>query len=247
MTRRERLERKVEKREEWADKARARSDARFNAAHALSSRIPLGQPILVGHHSEKRARRDAERIHNGMTKGVEEHKLAELHDSKRRGLARQLERTIFDDDPDAIERLEERIRDAEVSAARNVALNKAWRKGGVAGLLAAGASEALAKTTAETVALCPWLAKGPFSATSDRASIRRDKERIASIKIRRERAAVAEASPTGVAIEGGDYVTVTFPEKPAREILDALRAAGFRWGGGSWHGRRDALPEGIGS
>ena len=32
--------------------------------------IPLGQPILVGHHSEKRARKDAERIENGMRKAV---------------------------------------------------------------------------------------------------------------------------------------------------------------------------------
>ena len=56
MTRRERLERKVEKREEWADKARVRSEASFAAASAISDRIPLGQPILVGHHSERRAR-----------------------------------------------------------------------------------------------------------------------------------------------------------------------------------------------
>ncbi len=28
--------------------------------------IPPGQPILVGHHSERRTRRDAQRIENGM-------------------------------------------------------------------------------------------------------------------------------------------------------------------------------------
>ena len=35
---------------------------------------------------------------------------------------------------------------------------------------------------------------------------------------------------------------VTFAEKPDREILDALRAAGFGWGGGSWCGKRENLP-----
>jgi hypothetical protein len=33
--------------------------------------IPFGQPILVGHHSEGRARRDQGRIESGMRAGVE--------------------------------------------------------------------------------------------------------------------------------------------------------------------------------
>ena len=36
----------------------------------ITSGIPLGQPILVGHHSERHARRDAERIERGMEKAV---------------------------------------------------------------------------------------------------------------------------------------------------------------------------------
>lgn len=46
-------------------------------------------------------------------------------------------------------------------------------------------------------------------------------------------------------IEGNEYVRVTFPEKPDREVLDSLRAAGFRWGAGSWVGRRDAVPASV--
>ncbi len=36
----------------------------------LAAMIPPGQPILVGHHSERRARRDAQRIENGMKRAV---------------------------------------------------------------------------------------------------------------------------------------------------------------------------------
>jgi hypothetical protein len=36
----------------------------------ICEHIPLGQPILVGHHSEKHARKDAERIDNGMRRAV---------------------------------------------------------------------------------------------------------------------------------------------------------------------------------
>lgn len=37
----------------------------------IGAGIPLGQPILVGHHSERHARRDAKRIENGMRTAVE--------------------------------------------------------------------------------------------------------------------------------------------------------------------------------
>ncbi len=41
-----------------------------DAVSAIADNIPLGQPILVGHHSERHARKDAERIENGMRKAV---------------------------------------------------------------------------------------------------------------------------------------------------------------------------------
>lgn len=40
-------------------------------ARTLAGGIPIGQPILIGHHSEARARRDAERIERGMRKAVD--------------------------------------------------------------------------------------------------------------------------------------------------------------------------------
>ncbi len=41
-----------------------------NSVKAIADNIPFGQPILVGHHSEKRARRDAQKIENGMRKAI---------------------------------------------------------------------------------------------------------------------------------------------------------------------------------
>lgn len=243
MTRRERLARKVERREEWAAKASARSSAAFGAAHAIADRIPFGQPILVGHHSEGRARRDAAKIHRGMDRAVEESKLADHHASKGAGLARQLERTIFDDDPDAIARLEARIALREASAEKSAAINKAWRKGGREALRGL-TSDRLGDQIAHTMAQCPWL-KSPCTTTGDRAAIRADKERIERIRAKQERAVAATTAPAGVLIEGAEYVRVTFPEKPSREVLSELRAAAFRWNGGSWHGKRDALPPSI--
>jgi phospholipid N-methyltransferase len=59
----ERFEGYSERRAE--DAARAR-----DYVEGIAGGIPLGQPILVGHHSERHARRDAEKIENGMRKAV---------------------------------------------------------------------------------------------------------------------------------------------------------------------------------
>jgi len=109
MTRRERLEAKIERREEWAAKANQRSAAHFDVVSKIADNIPFGQPILVGHRSERHARRDAKRIRNGMTKGIEEANLAKHHASKADGIAHQLDRSIFSDDPDAVETLDAKV------------------------------------------------------------------------------------------------------------------------------------------
>jgi hypothetical protein len=49
----------------------AEAAGRHAAADAISDGIPMGQPILVGHHSERRHRRDLERMHNHTRKGIE--------------------------------------------------------------------------------------------------------------------------------------------------------------------------------
>jgi hypothetical protein len=35
---------------------------------------------------------------------------------------------------------------------------------------------------------------------------------------------------------------VNFADKPDREILNALKAAGFRWGNGCWSGKTENVP-----
>ncbi|MCA9941640.1 MAG: DUF3560 domain-containing protein, partial [Anaerolineales bacterium] len=54
-----------------------RSAAAFAAAREISDGIPLGQPILAGHHSEKRHRHDMKLINSRVRRGVEEGKRAE--------------------------------------------------------------------------------------------------------------------------------------------------------------------------
>ncbi len=77
----ERFEGYRENRTEDANRAHA-------AVSAICDGIPLGQPILVGHHSERHARKDAERIENGMRKAVKMWDTAQYWQSRAAGAIR---------------------------------------------------------------------------------------------------------------------------------------------------------------
>lgn len=250
MTRRERLENKLQRRLDWGHKAESRSAAAFDQAHQIADGIPFGQPILVGHHSEAHARRDADRIMSNMDKGVQEHLLAKHHQAKASGLADQLERSIYSDDTNAIEALEARIAEREAEAQGMVDCNKAWRKskGDVptfARLM--GFTLEGAQRIADNIEhACSW-EKQPYPAyelSNLRNRINTDKKRLEEIKTRQARAERAEAAG-GVLVEDlpMGYVRLTFDEKPPRAVLDALHAAAFHYGAGSWLGLRANLPE----
>lgn len=253
MGRRERMERRLEQRREWADKASERSAQHFDTAHDMGDRIPFGQPILVGHHSERADRRYRGRIDSHMDHAVEERHKAEHHAEVADTLEKRLDSVIFSDDDDAIEQLQVRIADTQAKADTLTGYNKAWRKHkSAAGMIAAGIPETVA-IEAEAIMrdAYSWV-KSPFSTDHLRAAIRQDKERIEEVRTQQAQHEAAEAAGA-VLIErnsgpddwGGqhDYARVTFAEKPDREIITALKEAGFWWSSGSWHGKASQIPQ----
>ena len=247
MTKRERLERKLERRKEWADKSAAKCSAEFEAAHKITENIPFGQPILVGHHSEGMHRRAIERSAGHMDKGCEAYKKAEYHESKAEGLSRMLENTIFSDDEDAVEKLEQKIAAREKEQEQYKAINKVIRNKKmseaekVAELVRLGMSEAGAKERVEKNAQIP-----SYAMSNNNAEIHRLKDRLEKIKARQERTAKAEENPHGVFVEcGTSMCRVTFAEKPDYTVIKALKDAGYYWNNGSWRGDKTKLPECI--
>jgi hypothetical protein len=129
MTYRERRERRAERLCEWAAKRAAKSEAAFDRAHDVAGQIPLGQPVLVGHHSERRHRRDLARIDAAMEAGVEHGRMADRMSQRAGNIEAALEASIYDDDPDAIERLRGRIAALEAERDRIKAYNASCRRG----------------------------------------------------------------------------------------------------------------------
>jgi hypothetical protein len=66
----DRAEVRAERFDTYAVHREAEAERVVKSVNAIADNIPFGQPILVGHHSEKRARRDARRIEDGMHKAV---------------------------------------------------------------------------------------------------------------------------------------------------------------------------------
>lgn len=240
--RRERLLKRAEKAEARAQAARQRSDE-------LASAIPFGQPILVGHHSEKRHRRDLERMRRGMRVAIEETQHAQ--DLRRRadvvGTA-----GISSDDPDAVQKLEEKCQDLEAAQAARKALNAAWRKAGrpapaddagwanVAALAGADAGD-LTPIRQELAA--PWRREGepPFPSyalTNTNAELRRIKKRIAELA--REGAAERKEVDHGfcrlLEEPADNRIRLVFAGKPSDEARALLKRYGFRWSpdAGAW-------------
>jgi len=71
-----RMSSRAERLDELADRAQADSDDAETRAREISARIPFGQPILVGHHSEARHRRDLDRIDKLHRAEFESHQAA---------------------------------------------------------------------------------------------------------------------------------------------------------------------------
>ncbi len=84
-----------------------RSDAAYQRSNDLVSMIPLGQPILVGHHSERADRNRRAKSWRAMDKSVEEAKTADrLSAEASRSAAHQ---AYYTTNPDAMQRRVDRL------------------------------------------------------------------------------------------------------------------------------------------
>jgi hypothetical protein len=244
MTRRERAEARLERRREWAEGWREKAAAAYAVGDPYRGDIAFNtQPG----HIPARAR-----VIAATERSFEHSAMAEHHEAKAAGTERMLKHTIFSDDDNAVEALRAKIDRMKATVEKMKAANKIVRKhkedrrGGLWPLMALGFTEEQAHKLFEPD-FAGRVGFPTYALTNDGANIRRMEARIVEIERNRQHQAQAEASG-GVVIEGngptefGDWVRITFAEKPEREILDALRAAGFRWGGVSWSGERAKIP-----
>ena len=188
MTYRERREAKADRLREWADKRDDKATGRQAAADQTADMIPFGQPILVGHHSERGDRNRRARMRGNYDK-AQEHR-SKATDFRRRadGIEKAADNAVYSDDVDAIERLEVRIAEREAERDRIKAFNATVRK---AGQFTKDAFELLdEKQQANYLSLVKvaayQLGKGgtfpSYAVSYLGANIRKDKKRLAELE-----------------------------------------------------------------
>src|SRR3990167_3894580 len=84
----ERAEERADRMETYAEHRANDADRAHKAGSAITDNIPMGQPILVGHHSERHARKDAEKIENGMRRAVKMWEQSKYWQSRAAGAIR---------------------------------------------------------------------------------------------------------------------------------------------------------------
>lgn len=124
----ERQEARAERFTGYSGKRASESAQALDEVERLAAMIPPGQPILVGHHSERRARRDAQRIENGMKRAVMLFERAEYWEERARSA---LLHAKYKERPDVrwrrIKKIEADLRKAEKTIAQSQKYLTMWR------------------------------------------------------------------------------------------------------------------------
>lgn len=125
----ERRAARKERYEELAEKNLQMSDDRYKAARELGSMIPMGQPILVGHHSENGHRAHIKKIDNNMRKSIEADKKAQYYADRAAAIKEtwEINQPVYSDDPEALVKLNIKLEALEKAQERMKATNKICR------------------------------------------------------------------------------------------------------------------------
>lgn len=157
-------------------------------------------------------------------------------DSIRRRLCPE-QRPIMSGDADAVERLAEKIAEAEALQSRmksvNAIIRKHWREGldaARAALVAAGESPAMA-VELTTLDPCHGTGFADYQLRNNNATIRRLKARLAAVS-RNQAKPSTTSEANGIRLEdcpAENRVRLFFPGKPDSTLRGRLKTTGFRW------------------
>lgn len=236
----DRQENRRERLENAAERAREASNHHYRQSRAAVEHIPPGQPILVGHYSERHHRAALARADRHMGASVAAAKSAEV-------LARRADGVggggISSDDPEALVKLRAELVALQTSQEKMKAANKLIRRnaGNTEAQTLSLKAEGFSDEEIQNL-LFPRFSRGQgfpsYRLSNNNANIRRVAARIEDLQ---RQAAKPEGdrmeSKSGVVYRVADNrVQLVFAGKPAEKIRDELKRWGFRWApsNGAW-------------
>ena len=213
--------------------AQEESLATYSRAKDMASVIPFGQPILVGHHSEKRDRRYREKIHNTFGKAFNLQDKADHYSRKAESVGCG---GIASNDPEAIEKLKTKLEGLEKSQEIMKGVNKIIRakklsrEEKIAEIVESGLlSQALA-VEIMTPDCMGGIGFASYRLSNNNAEIRRTRKRIEELTRLRTSNPIDFASDDfSIAIDNGRVRVEFTGGKPSEDTRTLLKSSGFKW------------------
>ena len=208
----EKQARKAEYFRELAGRVRREATTTHARAESMADVIPFGQPILVGHHSERSDRNFRNRIDKTFRKSFELSDKAEHYEKRAENIENPY--AISSDDPEAVKKLKEKVEKLEKF--REVIRGKT--------------NEEIWKDRGSPQSLAGWDFKRMHLESIGRR-LRDAKKRIDEVQKTQSIPASAQViNGITIAIDQSDNrVKLSFPSIPPPEVRTKLKSYGFHW------------------
>ncbi|HMM61779.1 MAG TPA: DUF3560 domain-containing protein, partial [Candidatus Rifleibacterium sp.] len=228
-----------------AAKTGQKASGLFRQADKISERFYMGQPILVGHHSERGARAAQNRMHNKMDAALKEEKKAEYY--SQRAESAEKNKSISSADEDAIVKLKAKLESLSKVQERMKQANKVVKASKLSDaekitkLQEQGFSEAKAKNLLEKD-FAGRVGFPAYALQNNNAEMSRLKKRIEELSVKQSQ------QTQKIEFDGGEIVDnvaenrlqIFFDSKPDEATREKLKSNGFRWApsAGAWQMHR---------
>lgn len=208
-----------------AQRLRTAAEGLAQRAHEQAAVIPFGQPILVGHHSEKRDRNYRQRISRAFEKAAELERLAQATAARADGVGLG---GVSSDDPEAVTKLKIEVQELQAHQDQMKATNKSLRRGDEAALRELGFNDSEIAGFKQPDC-CGRTGFPDYALKNNGANIRRIQRRIEELS-RKQVSSTREVKGVQV-IEDADEnrLCLVFPGKPEEAVRRLLRTRGFVW------------------
>lgn len=229
MNRKERQEARVDRYRELANRNQRESTAVINQSIQMADIIPMGQPV---HGAADRRYR--EKIGAKMDKGIGLSRKAEYYEQK--ATAAENNHSIYLEDDDAVERLQEKVEYLEKSQGMMKAANKVVRSKKLSDIGKVEQLQAIGFSEEKAIELTKTDRYGEYgfpscTLTNNNANIRNTKERLERA-IKLKNTATKEHVINDVRIVENTEVNrlqLFFNGIPSEEVRGKLKQNGFRW------------------
>ena len=232
----ERKEARIARYQELAEKNKVASDAAYKASHDAVKNIPMGQPILVGHHSENQHRRTLKRSWDKMDKSIELSNKSDYYAEKAK--AAENNTSISSDDPDALEKLNEKLESLLEKQNQMKMINKICRSKKLAEVeiieklkTEYNLNEISIKSLLNPIYSFEKKGFPSYALRNNNGRIRQVKQRISKLKsiekLENESFTIGKVE-INVNVDD-NRVEIYFPYKPEEEFRKKIKSNGFKW------------------